>query len=400
MGRRAIFIACICFITFFDNYVNPPGVRVFDFLGFIVIIAVVATGVIKLRRINKPSLLFYIVLFLTVVYTIPAGILLHNSWSFVPFLMGLSVFLILLNSIEFYSQFMNIIKYSLILTSIAIFTQFFIYIISGGMPSFAILATEMETRSSFAGLIMRPTGFYIEPGSHALASMALLMIYLTINNYRFDLLSVSAMAGVLLSMSFAGALVLFIALVIVAAKKSILRGILLVVCTISAIAGLIALAPEPLMEAINILYIDRFDVIRDGLDGSANDRLGKINLDCFEYLYTKYPHGLLFGSGMTSDGFTTYCGSNNLSWAIFNFGIIISSVFVALLFWGLRKAPLILLALVYVGASGQLSSYMFIWLYFALLIGPVRRFLALLHDNKKVSITSSHIFNRTHAHIT
>jgi hypothetical protein len=312
-------------------------------------------------------------LLVTAIYTAPMGIFSLGSWSVVPFLMGLLIYIFLVNSIEFYLEFEDIVKYSLILASVAIFTQFGYYLVSGQMINLAIFASEVETRSNFGGLIMRPTGFFIEPGSHALATVNLLMIYLTLKNYKFDFLALCATISVFLSMSLAGFLVLLLAFTVLSVRTLGRGGVRFGVGLALTILGLIVLAPGWLVDAIGLVFFERLDTILVGSDGSANDRLGKLNFDCLQYIYAQNPYGLIFGNGLSSDAFTAQCGANNLSWAIYNYGAVISLLFVFRVFWRFRNAPLIFLSLVYIAMSSQLSSYAFSWLYFACLFGPLAR---------------------------
>ena len=384
---KVLLFSSLLFILFFDNYITPPGVRVFDLFGLLILAISLSVGFIRLHYLWRVKPLHTLVVFISIIYLIPAGVFIYNSFAFIPLLSGVALFFLLINSKEFYLRFDCIIKYGIALASGALILQFVIYLITGDLPSFLLLATEDYTRSNFAGLIMRPTGFYIEPGSHALVVVTLLMIYWTKNNYRFDLLSTIASISIVLSMSFAGLMALMVALLIIVTKKS-LSNILRISAAMLVLASLVVvLDPKLVVDTADFVFVQRFDTILEGSDGSANDRIAKLDQNCITFVYENNPLGLFVGSGITSEYFTPYCGANNIAWAIFNYGLFVPLMFIGPLLWRFRKSPLILWAILYIAFSGQLSSYMFIWLYFALLVGPLSRYLGHLSGVRPMLMT-------------
>ncbi len=374
---KIILLSSLMFVLLFDNYIRPPGVRVFDFLGVLILLAFMGVGVIKIHSIWRPSPLHLFLIVFTVLYLMPVGFSSYNSLAFIPFLLGAGLFLLLVNNKEFYLCHERIIRCAILLASIALILQFALYLTTGELLSFLMLVTEEQTRSNFAGLVIRPTGFYIEPGSHALAVVILLLTYWTKNNYRFDFLSILASISILLSMSLAGLIGLMAATSIIILKKSPSKGIIYGVFLVLVFVVIAVSAPKAVIEAVDLVFFERFEKLRQGTDGSANDRITKLDHNCIGFIYENNPLGLFIGSGLTSKEFTPHCGANNIAWAIFNYGLFIPLLLLLPLIWRFRRKPLILLSIAYLAFSSQLSSYMFIWWYFAILLGPMSRVITV-----------------------
>jgi len=377
-GRIAkhLILAGLLFITvFFDNYVSPPGYRPFDFIGMALIMAGVALSPTRLNAKMVPSLFNASVLALTVIYTIPIGILVYNSTSFIPFLLGILLYFTVIKSRVFHVLFIPYVKYTLIIISAGIIVQFAVYLATGDLISFTYFASEEVPRGYNPSWVVRPSGFYIEPGSHALVAFVFLMLYLTINGNKFDFTTIVSLLGILISLSFAGILATILALVAMAFLQRRLLHLSISLSMVIVVMIIIYLAPTIENFDISLAIIERFHQVSSGADGSAIDRVGKLDSTCINYMLNENPILPFVGGGLTSLDFKEYCGQNNIVWALFCYGFIIPIIYLYRIVRKFIIYPLVVLSIFYILLSGTLSSYFFVWVYFAGMMGPFYRHL-------------------------
>jgi hypothetical protein len=358
----SIFSSVFCFLLF-DNYLNPPGIRPFDFIGWIVLFFSSIFIVDK----NKFISFFSNPLALMYVFLVAPGVLVGIfvlSASVIPFVIGFVEFLILSSSILFAANLKNIVKFSLLFISVSLLIQYIIYQITGDAYSFIVWGTEVELRANFRDLFFRVSGIYIEPSSHAIAVIILLGIYTTMIKRR-DYCCYISVLSILASMSLSGVLAMLIYLILPIGLKINARSIAL---KISALLLLTAVA-VPLTvnnEAFSLAIFDRIDRVQSGDDGSADDRLGKlVSNSCHNFIEENSILFPLIGSGVSSAAHAVECGSNTLAWSVVSLGLIPTILIILSIILVLFRTPLLLFSWLFLLVFSPLQSYGLFWFFVA-----------------------------------
>jgi len=359
---RLIYSSIFCFLLF-DNYINPPGIRPFDFIGWLILYFSSIFIISKTKLISfstKPMLLLSVLL-------VGPGVLVgifELSSSVIPFILGCIQFFILSSSIIFADHLKNIAKFSLLFTSFSLLGQFIIYQVTGEAYSFIIWGTEVELRANFRDLFFRVSGIYIEPSSHALATIVLLGIYTSIIKKR-DYCCYIAVLSVLASMSLSGVLAAIMYLLMPIELKLNPRLIALKISTlllISAVAVPIAVNDS----AFSLAIFDRVDRVSNGEDGSAADRLGKlVSNSCQNFVEENALLFPIIGSGVSSLAHAEKCGSNTLAWGVVSLGLIPAILIIFSIIMVSFHTPLLLFSWMFVLVSSPQQSYGIFWFFVA-----------------------------------
>lgn len=362
--RLTLYAAAVSFLLF-GNYIAPPGIRPFDFLGWAILFVAMAMGWLDIRLksiFTDPRFL------LSAVIVLPGlvlGIGLQNSWSVLLLSLGLVGFLILNGSRLFETNLLGILKFSLLILSFGMFFQFLLLILTGEVKPMLFLVTEEATRSDFGGLFYRPTGFYIEPSEHSLAVFTLMCAYATLTK-RKDWIVALAAVSIALSLSLTGILAVLAFYAIPVIARLSVRYITHLAIAVGVFFMVFIIVQQ--FDAFQLGVLSRMDTVLAGDDGSAHDRLMLLfEAKCHAFLIDKALLFPLVGAGVSSDAFTNYCGANNISWMLFSLGYVGCFVFIFFVFYSVRKMPLIVFACVYILFASQLSSYGFFWMYVAIL---------------------------------
>lgn len=368
MDKYKLFFLTVTLVLFslFDNYLT---FRILDVIGlsFFLVYCIMNS---KNLIINKNTLfivsIFSICLFLPATFL---GILSYQSYAGTLFLIGLFV-LLLSSSIKISNmELIYMLKVVILLLSFGLFLQVLLHILTGNVQNL-LLVDQGELRANFADKLFRYTGFYIEPGSHALAIVLLNALYITVNKRR-DFIAHISIASVFVTMSLAGMLASVMLYLIPIQKTKLMSLNTFKKLFYAIIILLLLFSLLYQIESVKITLFDRIFTALYAHDGSANDRIIKFfTPDCQCFLLDHAFLYILF-SGITSDYFAEMCSSNNIAFFIFSFGYLGGiSIWITLLYY-VRKKFLILFALIYIMFSGTLSSYMFIWFYLGLVVNYI-----------------------------
>src|SRR3990167_6106268 len=115
----------------YDNYLNPPGVRVFDVIGWLVMYFALFIGVLdtKFKYAYTVSLSFFVVAVILCVGIVLGGV--TGSASIIPFGFGLISFLILSKSEALKLHLYGIVKSLLVILALGMIIQFIIFQLTG-----------------------------------------------------------------------------------------------------------------------------------------------------------------------------------------------------------------------------------------------------------------------------
>jgi len=357
--KIGIVIIGICF-TLFDNYIKPPGIRVFDWLGWAILFLTFFSGWLGVRSLSRLSPVIMLIIMPILLVGMIAGIFLQQSPAVILFSLGLVSYLILSSSYLLKDNLFGIVKLLLLVISLCLILQYILFLSTGELQSFILWGTEKEVRSITG---FRPTGLFIEPGSHALAVITLMSIYIAIKG-RLDGVVLLSAASIILSRSLGGLGGLFILLLLYGLKTKKNKIIYFI-----SFATLIYLAVLllPNWELFDLTIIQKIDNIALGTDGSYNDRLDLFTNDsCHVWMANQAILFPIIGSGLSSDAFTSQCGSNNLALLIFSFGYLGALLLIVLIITFLWKQPLCLFAFSYFVFSGQITSNGFFWFWLSM----------------------------------
>lgn len=373
--RLTLYAAAVSFLLF-DNYIAPPGIRPFDFLGWAILLVAMAVGWLDIRLKSTLSDPRFLLCAVIVLPGLVLGIGLQNSWSALLLSLGLMGFLILNGSRLFEANLLGILKFALLILAFGMFFQFLLLILTGEVTPMLFLVTEEATRSNFGGLFYRPTGFYIEPSEHSLAVFTLMCAYATLTK-RKDWIVALAAVSIALSLSLAGILAVLAFYAIPVIGRLSVRYFTHLAIAAGVFFIIFIIAQE--FDAFQLGVLNRIDTVIAGGDGSARDRLMLLfDAKCHAFLSDKALLFPILGSGASSDAFTDYCGANNIAWMLFSLGYVGTFVFILLVFYNVRSMPLIVFVCVYILFASQLSSFGFFWMYAAILTVLLRK-----HHNQK-----------------
>jgi hypothetical protein len=374
-----LLLICIAFLAY-DNYDQALGVRVFDLLGALVLFALAAVGGL---RLGKPGLQvlhaggLLIVLSALIILAVAQGVIVQQSFSSVPFLLGICIYFLLTRSAIFQANADRLLCLLLYLSSSALILQFTVYQLTGHMYSLLVFEGYDGLRSGFADLTQRPTGLYIEPSSHGTTTIMLLWLYV-MRTQRITMLTVAACVSLLLSQSVLAIVYLVVFILAYglygprrATAKPIGQMKFLAAVTV-VLAGLWGVVSIP-GSTFDITIVQRVMVMKmaaEGVvtEGSFRDRVGPLYGG---YLGKFVREGnlfkTLFGKGISSLHFQADSGANTLGWLLTSFGLVGTVVILVFVISLIGFNPFSLTFLLLMMFPYPLASYAFQWLVLAFL---------------------------------
>ncbi len=364
---KYLLLLAIFLTLLFDNYLNPPGLRPFDLISWAIIFGLALFGYIETSSsFSKLTILLILIIFPGIFL----GLLVQESLGAIYLIFGFLTIFCLKTSSIFKENLLTFIEIAISILSIGMFLQFITLLYSGEVPKLLPLATEDSTRSNFAGLFYRPTGFYIEPGTHSFTVLLLLGIYAELKSAKFTTVFFIGALSILLSLSLAGILALTILCMLpLSGEKVRYKSLVLKAFTLFFLI-VVLFQFEQFQTAISSRLVDVFS----GEDGSANDRfMGLFSWGCHNFLLDSSFIRLIVGSGIRSDLFTDYCGANNIAWLLYSFGYLPTFFIVFMLIKIFNKSLLLTFILIYILFSSPISSYAFIYLYIVMVMIYSRR---------------------------
>lgn len=379
MKKIAIYLIVYLFLLY-DNYLSPPGVRVFDVVGWLIMYVSLFMGLleVKFKYNSRVSLSFFIIVPILCVGMI-LGVI-NGSASVIPFVFGMISFIILSRSETLKRNLYGIVKSLLVLLALGMIIQFIVFQLAGEMQS--LLLFRDEALRIGGGLLHRPTGFYIEPGQNTSAMILLLTLYGTMKA-KLDWVTYLSALSVIVSMSFAGigGIILYFFFVGLKGSKNKAIYYLLFILMICLVLFLLSL-----FDASKLFILDRMDTINAGKDGSFHDRLALLSeYSCHQWMVGHSFLFPIFGGGISSDAYSGNCGANNISWSLFSFGYIGSLVILLNMLIKYWQYPLFIMGLIYIGVANLNASFAFFWFWLAAIV------LIISVNNDKHKIAAEHI---------
>lgn len=384
-----LLLLCFLFLVY-DNYYVPLNARLFDLLGVFLLLLMAAFGGLRLHkgistRVTGASLSMFVSIEL--VLAVVQGLIIQHSLSAIPFLMGMLIYFLLRKSAAFEQHAYRILLILIWLASLALIFQYLVYKLTGHMYSMLAFYEGDFLRSSFGDTLSRPTGFYVEPSSHASTMIMLLWLYV-MRIKRISLPVVVGCVSLLLSQSFlaVGYLVAFIVAfgLFMPTNSNVKTNgrFKYIVLAVVAMAGLFAVLSTK-DSTFEVTVMQRFETIKmaaagEASEGSFSDRMGPLADGSFvaSFMEERNLFQVLFGEGISSKNFQEKGGVNTISWLVTSFGLVgtalLLSYVTSLIGYNAFGVTFVFLMML----PYPLASYAFQWLLLAILAVHKRQRIA------------------------
>jgi hypothetical protein len=358
---RLFFSVSLFLATLWDYYYG--GFRIFDFVGFTLIIALFY--LLKANEINvscgSRELNAYCILLILLVSSAILGFF-NETESLKN---GIGLVFVCLFFILFYIwpicilSLKNTLNCILGIHAFCLFCQFSNYYVFGSVLNFhALIGVEPRLVAAF----FRPAGLFQEPAHYCLNMFMLLTLRSRLNDNWLDRYALVVLISMVLTLSLWG---LIAAIAYVGIRRKIAM-VYLFAISAALVSGLIAfygLDGLPIVDTI----LQR--ITNPGNDGSANARYaglgGVISNWASDY-------SVWFGQGANTSFNAT--GSSGLSYALTTFGILGLCLFIFIygkVFRASHKYSA-LIAIAFVLTATPIFTFAFFWVWLALLARPLR----------------------------
>lgn len=382
-------LSLIPFILFFlfDNYIG--GVRVFDFVGFSILILLTGLRICQKKgRFNiSPEAILIASLFF-VFFTISFLFRQSDLKPHIGVALGLLVFLCYYGLSPIGSRWVSGIDWLLRISVASIFFQLIYTKITGHFPKLVFLNVD-EVRATFAGdaSSIRPTGFFMEPNNYCVPTVLLVLLRRQIQKRAFDFLAYLAIATLFMSLSLWGIFIGWgltfydlisrgkkVTLLFVVAITVVFFGFLNTLAETSLFKVAILKRTQNVAESV---FTDTKESRDKGFgdysekeymqykDASLEGRYGGLSKGLFNV--SQWDLASFFGHGISMTAFQNYAGANGLSFLLYSVGIF--GVMVLLLAAWLSKVEWeVLMAILISLLSYPLVTYFLWWAWLALLL--------------------------------
>lgn len=367
--KRDLFLPFYFFLVvfFFSVELNSPivfyGTQFFG-ITFLVILRFVFYPRVSIFKIFVLTFLFFLWQGLIYIQSLSThyDLLFLNSQKSI--FLFLSMYLIYDLIVAYFKEdsLLKAINFYILLLSIIVFFQFFGFYFLGltnESLDFSILLGGEGSRSEYLDSLYRPTGLMPEPAIFVGVQISLLVLQFLIYK-KNNIVRVVGLISILMSMSFAGILLvmLFGTLVYVDKIKNMLFYIVAIL--ISSLY-------------LSDVFVSRLDSISSGGDGSNNVKLDIINYFLSNSQYILFGYGNILSNKSTPVFFE---GATDLTFFITPigvFGIFFGLIIISLFFYWLLKSKytlkerlLILLPLIKLTNPGVLFFSCFIFIILAI----------------------------------
>ena len=340
------------------------GGRVFDYLGLVILLLIIALSIIFDVKFNGIKSLGKFLIVNGVIWGLygAIGILRGNLTTSGAFLLGAFVVfpLFYCYALEDGRRLGQTLTLLMLVNLSFFFLQYLSFKVAGRLVIYHNLPGVIPPRIYNEGLdFFRAAGLSQEANSYSVVTFLLLTARRLITNKSFDTLSILALLSILFCESLWGLFGIFVYLFFFSKFKLVKVGILV---TPVIVGSLILTSPTVFQGVVSAVTLDRLANIQD--DPSANDRLG---------LEQNQSAGLslssLIGEGISISEFGEKKGVNAISFYITSFGLIGLLFFLGGLYFLPKQNKLFLLvAVAYLMTTYPYFTYMIWWAWLGIVL--------------------------------